>query len=146
MKPMVSRRSGNLDLACSVISHDFDEIIEGRKLIEVRQFETITVKDDLGRTIILDVDGVEQCVPDGEGAVEHNLHSDEPLNDDLPIFKIKLGRVIRQTKMIKVCLLREQALDIAEWEEILRTSLCPRICSGCRHLFVNEIDVGEATE
>ena len=143
MKRTASRRGGSLNLTNSVRSDYFDQVVAGCPLIEVRQFDTITLKDDLGRSITLNVKGVEQCVPNEDGAVEDTVHSHEPGKDDLPIFKIKLGRVIRQTKMIKVCLLREQALDLTEWEEILRTSLCPRICSGCRHLFVNEVDVGE---
>ena len=131
-----------MNLACTIRSNYFDQIASGFKHFEFRQFETITLTDDLGRTITLTVEGVERCGPDEDVEVR-DRYPDVPWNDDLPIYKIGLGRIIRQTELITTCLLRELTNDCEEWEEMQGTGQCPGRCSDCPHLLIDVVAVAE---
>ena len=131
-----------MNLACIIRSKYFDQIASGCKHFEFRQFETFTLTDDLGRTITLTVEGVERCGPDEDVEVR-DRYPDVPWNDDLPIYKIGLGRIVRQTELITTCLLRNQGMDLAEWEEMQETGQCPGRCSDCPHLLIDVVAVAE---
>ena len=82
-----------MKLQAKIKSEYLDQILAGKKWCEYRQFETITLTDENGRSATFDIAFVDR-ISTGLSITVRNVHPDVPWLKDKRIYRIALGEKV----------------------------------------------------
>ena len=83
-----------MKLHAKIKSKYLDKILSGEKTCEYRQFESIELRDEGGRTAEFDIVRIDNVADPYLEVVRD--HPDIDWDEDKPIYKIKLGKQIKK--------------------------------------------------